>query len=167
IIQRIESSVIKGIAQAYSVAKRLAGVTSVGTTPLQEPTERYLLIVTYKDLYLGCGRDFYEFLAKDVLDEIVNEFGNIQWIPFEHMYFVSIEDFELLVQAVHEGRTSIASCLRHAVCSDSTVLWEEKKLVLRQHLHELLGALRPPAYLDREFDDITVRVRSKFPLEGE
>ncbi len=106
-------------------------------------------------------------MAKDVLDEIVNEFGNIQWIPFEHMYFVSIEDFELLVQAVHEGRTTIASCLRHAVRSDSTLLWEEKKLVLRQHLHELLGTLRPPAYLDREFDDITVRVRSKFPLEVE
>lgn len=166
ILQRIESSVIKGIEQAYSVAERLVGISRIGTISLGEPTERYLLIVTYKDLYLGCGRDFYEFLAKDILDQTVRKFSNIRWIPFEHMYFVSIEDFEFLVEAVHEGRTGIASFLRGAVRSDCALPVGRGKLVICQHLHELVGPLKPPAYLKEEFEDLRRRVMSKFSLDG-
>ena len=167
ITQRVESSVVKGIRQAYEIAQRLEGVECIGEIQLGQPLERYLLIVTYKDLYLGSSGDFYEFLAKKILDEMLTEFDNVRWIPFENMYFVSTEDFELLMQAVHEGRTSIASCLRHAVRSDNASSSGKKKLVLRQHLHDLLGQLHPPAYLDEEFDEIAKRVSSKFPMEKE
>ena len=163
IIPRIESSVIKGIRQAYSLAERLEAINNIGSLPLGQPTERHLLIVTYKDMYLGCGRDFYHYIAKEKLDEIAEKHGGRNWIPFEHIYVVSIEDFDLFAQAVREGRIGMAECLRRAVAEDSTPFFDHRNLVFRMHLHQMIGDLAAPPYLDQEFDEMIAHMRSKFP----
>ena len=161
IVQRADS-VIKGIDQAYSLAKRLEGVGQIRDIRLGEPSERFLLIITYKDLYLGCGRDFYDYLAKDKLDEISNRHGGKNWIPFENIYIVSIEDFDLFAQAIHSGYIGMAECLRRVVAADSTSVFDQRKFTLRQHLYEIIGDLTPPAYLDDEFAEMIERARSRF-----
>ena len=162
IIQRI-NSIIKGVDQAYSVAERLDGITHIGPVPLGKPAERYLLIVTYKDLYLGYGRDFYHYVAQDKLDEIAQQHGGKNWISFEHIFVVSVEDFDLLVQAVHQGQIGMSECLQRVASADSTALSDHRNLVFRWHLYQMIGNLDPPTYLDEEFEHLTARVRSKVP----
>lgn len=154
IFQRVDHSVIKGIEQAYSLAQDLDGMTNIGKVPLGEPKARYLLIVTFKDLYLGCGRDFYHYIARNKLDEILQRYGTSPRIPFEHIYVISIEDFELLVHAVYERRIGMAEFLRRAVAADSTSFFEKRRLVFRQHLYDMLGDLVPPTHLDEPLDEM-------------
>ncbi|MEW6529294.1 MAG: hypothetical protein AB1473_00535 [Thermodesulfobacteriota bacterium] len=163
IIQRVDSSVLKGVRQAYSLAQRLDGRTEVGPVTVGTPEERYLLIVTCKDLILGCGRDFYHYIARNELDEISRSYGNVAWIPFEHIYVISIEDFDLFVQAVRDGSIGMAECLRRAVAADATPHWDQRKLIFRWHLYEMVGDLGPPTYLDVEFGEMMERIRNRFP----
>jgi len=163
IVERIDSSVLKGVRQAYSLAQRLNGRTEVGPMAVGIPEERYLLIVTYKDLILGCGRDFYHYIARTKLDEISRSYGNVPWIPFEHIYVISIEDFDLFVQAVHDRKIGMAECLRRAVVADATPHWDQRKLIFRKHLYDIVGNLDPPRYLDEEFSEMIERIRNRFP----
>ncbi|MFH1114189.1 MAG: hypothetical protein V1792_09735 [Pseudomonadota bacterium] len=164
ILQRIGSSVLKGIHQAYSLAEALHEVENIGKVHVSKSATKFLLIIAYKELYLGGGRDFYECIGREAVDDLVRDkHGGNQTIPFDHMYFISVEDFELLAEAVHQQRIGLAECLKKAVLADSTPWFDGRKLVFRMHLREMLGNLGMPKYVDDEFDAVAHRVGGKFP----
>jgi len=76
-------SIIKGIEQGFECARRLNGIDKLKNIPVGK--EKYLIIVTFKDLYIGNGRVFYSY-EKDALDKLVAKYKNIPPIPFENMY---------------------------------------------------------------------------------
>jgi len=47
----------------------------------------YLLVVSFKDFYLGNGRDIYDFIARDEIDRIDGK----ELIPIDHIYVLSID----------------------------------------------------------------------------
>jgi hypothetical protein len=49
--------------------------------------------------------DFYENIAKEKLDKMLNVFGGKQLIPFQNMYFISVDDLDLLIECYRRKGT--------------------------------------------------------------
>ena len=131
-IQRAtDSSIIKGIKQGCSVADSIQGIRVIDGIKLPAENENYLIVVTYKELYIGNGRVFRDLLGESVMVQL-RKCDGFDLIPMEHMYFMSIEEFEIFVQAVHEKKIGFLECLRKAVVADSA--WNTQKLTFSQHL---------------------------------
>jgi hypothetical protein len=159
---KTKSSIIKGIIQGYETAKRISDMDYVGELK-RGNKENYLIIVTFKDLYIGNGQDFYQSVAKQKLDEIISEYEGRQWIPLENMYFLSIDDLDLFVEGINMGKISMAEGLRGAVIADMRP--ESKKFVFRQHVFELCPTSSIPQYLEDEFERIMHSFKQKI-IEG-
>jgi hypothetical protein len=148
-IQRAtDSSLIKGIKQGCSVADSNKNITEIDGIKLPAENENYLIIITYKELYIGNGRVFRDLLGESVMAQLRGCDG-FDLIPMEHMYFMSIKEFEILAQAVHEKKIGLQESLRKAVAADSA--WNTRKLVFTQHLEDEAWPDGIPEFLDDEF----------------
>jgi hypothetical protein len=153
---KTKSSILKGIAQGYDTARRLSNIQHIGGLSVGAK-DNYLLVITFKDLYVGSGQDFYEYIAKE--DEIVKEYGNRHWIPFENMYFLSIDDLDLFAQCIRAGKVGLAEGLRKAVEADKHP--STKRFVFRQHVFEVCPDGKVPRYLEDEFISISDHIKSR------
>ena len=155
---KTKSSILKGIAQGYDTARRLSNIQRIGGFSVGAK-DNYLLVITFKDLYIGNGQDFYEYIAREKLDEIVKEYSGRRWIPFENMYFLSIDDLDLFAQCIRDGKVRLAEGLRRAVEADKHP--STKKFVFRQHVFEICPDGEVPQYLKDEFLSISDRIGSR------
>lgn len=128
-----------------------------GRPPFKASVENYLLIVTFKELYLGNGRDFYETMAKEKIDALLADDGQFP-IPLEHIYFITVDDLDHLANCVKEGVVRFTELLRKAVSDDQ--VHSSKKFHFRQHLISLGKDIGIPKYLDEEINNISDRIRS-------
>lgn len=152
---KTKTSVIKGITQGIETAAKLSSYDEINGKPIGKKNT-YLLIITFKDMYLGNGSDFYEYISKDKLDRLLDKFGGEQIIPFEHMYFISIDDFDLLVTCIIDKNMSLKEILETAVTSEKNP--KDKKFVFRQHLLAKFPELNYAPYLKSEFDSLTSEI---------
>ena len=107
ILDKTKTSVMKGIQQGTEVADKLKDNSQIDG--FQTGCENFLLVVTYKDFYVGNGKTFYEAIGRDGrerIDEIRAEYDASQ-LPYENMYFISIDDFDYLVRQVHDGQCGL------------------------------------------------------------
>jgi hypothetical protein len=141
------SSIIHAIRQAYASAQRIASAESPKSAALRR-SENYLLIITFRDMYLGNGRDYYESVAKGPIDKIIEEFGGVQRIPVEHIYFLSIEDLDLCVECLKSASLRLTDILRQAVRNDKQ--GDTKRFNFSQHLNGICPNAGLPKYLDDE-----------------
>ncbi len=158
ISDKIKSSVLKGIRQSFETTKNLCK-TGYESFNKSDCSNNFLFIVTYKDLFIGNGTDFYQYLAKERLEKIINENENKIWIPFENMYFISIDDLEFLIEYIRDGDSTLSETLRKIVEIDSNN--QSKKLILRQHLYGFSENLLVPKIIQNEFELIYNRLKSK------
>lgn len=146
ILGKTKNSIVKGIVQGYETASHLAqAFTSENNT-----NDNYLIIVTFDDLYIGSGQNFYSTVAREKLDEIIEKYGKRRWIPPENMYFLSIDDFDFLIACMQKSKLSLTDILLNAVRADAKP--ETSKLTFGQHLHEICSDVEGPEYLDKEFE---------------
>jgi hypothetical protein len=153
---RTKTSIIKAIEQAHESWAHFHHMTAVGKLPVQSDVP-FLLVVTFKDLYVGNGSDFVSSVATDLPPSLAARFSPEDIIHPERMYFLSIEDFDFLVEAARRG-TSISSILHAAVKADSDP--KTKRFVFRQHVREAVSSIGIPDYLEREFAEIMDRIIS-------
>jgi len=152
---RTKTSIIKAIYQAHETWSILRKKSSVGRLTLGEGLP-VLLVTTFKDLYIGNGSDFMRSVASDLPNDLAARFGQDEIIPPERIYFLSVEDFDLLIEAAHKG-LSVSSILLEAMKADSQS--QTKRFVFRQHLRALRPELGIPQYLEREFETVMNRIK--------
>lgn len=140
---KIKDSLLKAVEQGYSTAQAMHDIDTVRDSQAS-PNNNYLLVVSFKDFYLGNGRDVYDFIAKDVFDGIIDRYGK-EWIPIDHIYFLSIDEFDIMAEAFREKPHELVNCLTKAVEADKDS--STKKYVFEQHLQVQLGSMEFPAYL--------------------
>lgn len=163
ITDKTRDSIIRGITQGFQTASRLEHTnTSVGAEMGQGKS--YLIIVTFKDMFVGNGLDFYQYVAKDTLDGLIEEYGGTSPVPFEHMYFMSVDDFDLLLGGIASGHLRLTEALEHAVKCDAT--WETKKLTFGQHIIDLSPEIHPAQWLVAESTCILQRCRSRLQADA-
>ncbi len=140
---KIKDSLLKAVEQGYSTAKAMHDICTAQDEQAS-PNDNCLVVVGFKDFYLGNGRDVYDFIAKDVIDGIVHRYGK-EWIPIDHIYFLSIDEFDITVEAFRERPQELVNFLKKAVTADKDP--STKKFVFEQHLQVELGHMEFPAYL--------------------
>ncbi|RLA48703.1 MAG: hypothetical protein DRR42_16435 [Gammaproteobacteria bacterium] len=85
----------------------------------QAQNENFLIVVTYKELYLGNGITFRDAVAREGVEQIYERYESRANLPLENIYFMGIDSFELLCQAARAGEISLADALRQARVNDS------------------------------------------------
>jgi len=163
ITDKTRSSIVKGIQQGFETARRLENVERIGEIELRKGNN-YLIVVTFKNMYVGNGTDFYEYVAKDTLNKIIGQSGNMASIPFEHMYFMSIDDFDLLTGGIASGEIDLIEMLEHAVKSDT--LPESKKFDFGQHIYDKYPKTQAPVWLVDESKFILDCCRLRFNMKA-
>jgi hypothetical protein len=159
---RTGTSIVKGIDQAYATISLLQDHPGIIGSSL-ESQDIYLIIVTYKDLYVGSGSDFAEFIAPVKFEEIVQKYGGSKLVRPEHMYFVSIDDLEIALQCLRNSKISFPDMLNDCVDSDEHP--HSKKFVFRQHLFEMFDVIELPEFLTAEYDDLFLSLKNKTGID--
>jgi hypothetical protein len=144
---RVKPSIIKAIEQAFDVLRRLQ-ITDSQNPVIRQRNTNYLLVVTFKELYLGNGRNFYDAVAKDKLNEILEEYRGSPQIPLENMYFITVEEFDYLIEMIRSGTTSLEGALAKAKESDSDM--GSRKFDFSLHLSSWDNKAKAPQYIRDE-----------------
>ena len=146
-------SILKAIEQAHDVLSKLKKHGGNGES-LNYKEKNYLIVVTFKELYLGSGRTFYETIAKDKIDEIYYKYKNDVLIDLDNIFFLTIEEFELFSEAIHAGNISLVEGLEKAKLDDLQP--ETRKFDFLLHILGWGFPIDTPSYLrdrsDLEFD---------------
>jgi len=162
ITDKTRSSIVKGIQQGFETAKRLESNNKITKNEIGEG-KSYLIVVTYKDMFVGNGLSFYEYVAKDALNKLMSQYSGLAPIPFKHMYFMSIDDFDLLAGGIASGEIELTKILEYAVKSDA--LRETEKFTFGQHIYALYPKTKPPVWLYDESKHILDCCKLRFNTE--
>jgi hypothetical protein len=150
----LEESVVKAVKQGIATAARLRETD--GSWLKYEPT--WLLIVSYKELYLGSGCMFLSGAIGEHLARWRDEQGiTPDALPLENVYIASVDDLERLAGLASSG-ISIESMLDKAAENDRSA--PTKKFVFGQHLEELGDNVLAPTFLGAAFERLAARVIS-------
>ena len=161
VTDKAKSSVVRGIVQGVETAKSLSNSKEYGQRDWSRE-KNFLIVVTFKDLVLGTGRDFYESIAQEKLDRALDGDSASQIIPLEHMYFVSIDEFDWMAQITHSTPETFASILAYSTIQDTSSLQESKRLFIGQHLLNRFPEHALPNYLKDELEIIGDRGEARF-----
>ena len=158
----VKSSVIKGISQGMDVVRVLTKLNSLPGGNLTR-SRNFLLLVTYKDLFLGTGQDFYESFGGVRLESALGCAMQDAPIPLDQIYIVSIDEFDYLIACIASGKSSFSQVFGHAYQKDSDP--NTKRLNLIQHLKEMCGDVDVPQYLKAERDYRLTSISERLPEE--
>jgi hypothetical protein len=145
LINELQDSVIKGTIQGISLVNTLKQSKDGLVIPNRD--KFFLLIVTYRELFLGHGRSAWdEFLREAVIKELANTQIDINAILPDHIITLNIEEFDLLIAALNNKNITLPEILNRVVKNNADV--HTMKLSFIQHLApELHQGLKLP-YLD-------------------
>jgi hypothetical protein len=135
----LKNSVIKAIKQIYSTVNNLNSEKGKG---IVNSGNLYAIILTYKELYLGTGRDAWdEFIYDAVKDYIAEEGVDTTNLPPDHIFFISIESFEKLISVCKGDINKWYEIFSNAV--DSNSVGVTKKFTFGLHLEKYQYAPLP------------------------
>lgn len=137
-----KNSILKAIKQAHDVIRKVA---DHGINTIAASKHNYLLVVTFKELYLGSGTTYYEVIAKDKVDEIYEEYKDYSCIPPENIFFVTIDDLDMLADILKKKAHSLVEILGLSKSHDKNSA--TRKFIFTQHIQALGLTTTAPNYL--------------------
>ena len=121
--KRLRDSLLKAIDQARKTAINLSK---------ESQRDFFLIIVTYKQLYLATGPTIRDCISKEILTELDTDHAETSLLPFENIFVFSIDELERLLAAMTAKKTTFATFLT-AVKKRQTDP-KQMKFVISQHL---------------------------------
>ena len=106
--QKLRDNLLSGIEQSNKCSKNLE---QCDFPDLAEIKNRYALIVTHQDFYLGDGVKLSEYLGEDYSDALKSAVGDS--IYLQNVFFMGVADFEWIVQITNETNSSIFEFLEY------------------------------------------------------
>ena len=146
---KTKPSVLKAITQAHDVIRKLTDKPDCG---IQSCPNNYLLVVTFKELYLGSGRSYYEIVAQEAMDQIYEQYDGLSVIPPENMYFITIDDLDFACAMIKDGEMSFSKMIETAKVADEKP--GTRKFDFVQHLHGMPVSIDTPQYLKDRKDQL-------------
>lgn len=148
---RTKGTLLKAIEQAYSVwSKREYLPLQIG----EDGTVPYVIVVTFKEHYLGNGLKYSMAVADEDIRKIQAKYVGAN-IPLENIFFLTIDDLDYLSEAVRLGKLSYADALRHAAASDEDP--KTAKFTFTQSILELRLGDKPDR-VKSCIDELTARL---------
>lgn len=126
-----KSSLMKAFEQGQEICSRIAKMDN--THPVIQPRQHnYLLAVTYKELYIGNGLSLSAAVGDEAIERIQKNLMTKNLIPLENIYFLTIDEFEVLIALHKAGRISLVDALERAKRADSNPA--TRKFMFKMHL---------------------------------
>ncbi|MDO6422297.1 hypothetical protein [Saccharophagus degradans] len=151
---KTKNSILKAIAQSHDVIQQ---ITNNKTEEIAANKNNYLIVVTFKELYLGNGQTYYEAIAKAKMDTIYENQRGYSRIPPENMFFMTIDDLDILADLLKKKSYTFPDILEMAKKNDSRQ--ESKKFTFSQHIYTLHTTPQTPDYLMLEKNSIFDRIK--------
>jgi hypothetical protein len=155
--RRTKRSIIDAIDQAHNINSRIHEINSTDIIPQKY---NYLIVVTFKEMYLGNGKTYYDIVDQRHIDKIYSSYDLKIRIPLENMYFITISDFDKLMEHINENKTTFSGAIELAKKNDSDADPFNKKFHFSQHLSEM-EAYEVPSFLEDEFIKIRNKVKNR------
>lgn len=148
----LRDSIVKAIQQALSAADHLSKVSG---HPAAGDKRSYLLVVTYKSLYIGKGTDF---IRGDVLQELTQFCASNgirpDLIKHSRIHFLSASEYEILISMISEG-VHLPKFLDEVEATNSNPSTE--KFDFGQHF----SPTNFPKFVREPYEELTKRVLQK------
>ncbi|PMQ16931.1 hypothetical protein [Janthinobacterium sp. AD80] len=108
----LEASYIKAIFQGQECCHTLTQNKTLDTG------ENFLLVVVHQDHYISSGTTIQELIYPELSDTLIKKFGHIP-IPLNNIYYITIDDLEMLIEMESQKKHSINEILKSSVIKDS------------------------------------------------
>ena len=148
-IRAYKKDIIKALAQAHEVVKTFKVNKLINDT--------FLLIVTYKELYLGDGEDVWNEFAKTSLS---NDYGikNFNIKP-ENLFFIPINSFDRLLQITNGNIEQMIKIFKEVIKQSKG---KTKKYIFETYLKEFDMVKSKDQYLVKIFEDYLTSMQQKY-----
>lgn len=156
VFDQAKNSVIRGVAQGLNCAaefesrNRTAGFNSI--------EYNFLLVVTFKPTFLPRGGVLFADELTSRLASRLTTTLDQQKIAFDKIYFISVQEWDLLVSAVVNKGDSMASVIHRIVENDRSAA--TARFVIEQHIAEMYPDMGLPPYLNKRLDQGTARLET-------
>lgn len=162
LINELKDNVLKGVIQGYSTARNIKEENDIFNIPKRDQV--FLMIVTYKDLFLGPPQDMWdEFLAEAILPELQASGIDPNLIPPERILVISIEEFDTMMKFINSSSLNFPDLLLLMVKNNKDA--KSRCFTFSQHLNwDIANPETPLPYLKNEFDDLFEMTMSRVKL---
>ena len=142
----LKSSVVKAIHQASYVNDNiLDGLLDLNTN-------NFILVVTYKDLFLGSAEDVWdEFLKKRLTEKDFKT--NLKNLVPEKIFFLSVDDLNRFLYCFNGNQDAMFQKLEDILILKRDI--NKKRFIFSMYLDEELKGLEYPHFLDDNFNEIS------------
>ncbi|MBN1967931.1 MAG: hypothetical protein JW870_01050 [Candidatus Delongbacteria bacterium] len=148
-----KDKIIKAIEQAvdtnYAISKQKSA-------QINSKENNYLLIVTYKQLFLGNGLKYYNNVDNKKIDKIYSNYNSNTIIPLKNIYFITISEFDRLFEYVKLNNKNIGSLLDIFIKDD--LEQKSTKFHFSQHLNSL-NIRQVPSFLYEEHKKLVEKTK--------
>ena len=136
----LNDSVTKAIEQGFVMATQLLNAQRLNAQDLTRK-DIFLLVVTYKDLFIGNGNDFLSSTpAKEEIERfIIERHLDPHALDFDHIFFLSSHEFERLIYVAKQEELDLSVIVKRVLEANVA----EKKLQFGQHLGDLYKSTAP------------------------
>ncbi len=151
IIKLLKDSVIKGLEQSYSVAANFQENSTDGIS--LQGRKLYVMIVTYKQMFVGNGATFYNFVGNSEIDKLASQYDGQHLIPLENMFFLGIDEFDLFIESYITKKKNLSGILEQIIELNS--IQGNINLLFYKSLLTIFDDLKMPQFLSNEIDRLT------------
>jgi len=158
ISSNLRDSITKAIKQGLTITSHLSKEGG--------SRESFLLVVTFKDLYVGNGRSFLEHTpaGKEIEEFIYDKKLDANYLPFDHIFFIAPREFEWFLFLVKEHKVVPAEIIRRVIEGEK----RDKKLQFGQQLRSMFpDMVRPPSFVTEPCDALFKRVEQKLAAKDQ
>ena len=144
VIYQKTKRIFEAIHQGRKVTRALADAGN----PFHRPgvQENYLLVVASRQLHVGTGTHLAELYPSERLAYL--DADEKTRLPLEHVFILSVEDFERAASCVRNGTVTFQKMLRKAVADNAAPL--SAKLYFSHHLDQYSGHRPHGAAIERQ-----------------
>lgn len=162
LLRVLKESAVKAIEQGMATINRVKALSQ--DSPLADRgEEKFVVVVTFDDLFLGSNYEFRAVFGNTFVPRLEKQLGGPLPIPLEHVFFLSIDEFERMLARVHDGGHTIGSLLRHARTNDAD--GKTRKFHFQQHLESVSQQSKRIPMLEAGLEELCRRCISRVPPE--
>lgn len=163
IIRRaVKSSLVKGIDQAFEMAENLSSLNEYES--IKNKDNNFLIIITYKELYILNGLIFEQSLDTSTIENIKDKYGKELKIPLKNIYFIPIDSFEYWIELVKEKKITFTEGLIKARENDSKP--QSHKMEFSQHVRSWESKIEYPKFLTSKFNSVLRSLLNKETIKS-
>ncbi|MDA3907230.1 MAG: hypothetical protein PF484_14250 [Bacteroidales bacterium] len=158
--RELRDSVVKAAYQGFSLANEITKKYDDLAIPCRDSF--FLVVVTYRDLFLGNGQDMWEeFLGDLVVPFLEENHIDQKLIPPEHIVVLTIDDLDSLLSVVWTGLDSIPNILKEMVKNNSerSTMKYSFSMHLDQYRQDNLKLPTHEKVFDKMFDGLIAKIK--------